>query len=112
MLGGNDLDCDPNYVDLNSIVSNFKEIIKELQQRGISVVVSEIFYRGKCSYTSPRLYHKLRYFLLKRLCYVLKKFHCSYALYPHMDQSWYQKDLVYLNSMGYARVVDTFKWFI
>ena len=54
MLGGNDLDSHPDNLNLKTVVDNFMRIVNSLQDNGIRMVVSEVFYRGEIADTSPQ----------------------------------------------------------
>ena len=111
MLGGNDLDSDPNNLDLGEVVHNFMKIIYRLQEGGIPVVVSEVFFRGNCRYVTPELYQKLRSSLSKRLRTALKKYNIPLVHYPCIDKSWFLRDLVHLDYRGYQSIIHTLKKF-
>ena len=87
-------------------------IINRLHGNKIRVVVSEVFFRGKCRYVTPELYQKLRSGVSKRLRNALKKYSIPYVHYPGLNVSCFRTDLIHLNQDGYIRIACTLKNFI
>ena len=87
------------------------KIINRLQEGGIPLVVSEVFFRGNCRYVTPELYQKLRSSLSKRLRNALKKYNIPLIHYPGIDKSWFQRDQVHLDYDGYQSVIHTLRKF-